>query len=80
MTHIEKVLKHKDKVLAQLVELCDKYGIVTKPEYLLTTGMLENFDENGNLEPYAIKDFERGKEWAFGDTRKESDWVSHLGD
>lgn len=80
MTHSEKVLQHKDKVLKQLTELCEKYGIVTKPEYLLTTGMLLNFNENGDLESYAIEDFENGKEWAFGDSAKEMSWASHLGD
>ena len=81
MTHTEKVLKHKDKVLSQLSELCKKYGLVTEPEQLLTSGMLLNFDENGNLEPYAEKDFENGKKagW-FGDRSKEGTWASHLGD
>ena len=79
MTHYDKVLRHKDKVLSQLAELCKKYGIVSKPENLLTTGMLLNFDENGNLEPYAIADFEKGKKW-FGDKVKEKMWASHLGD
>ncbi len=80
MTHSEKVLIHKEKVLSQLAELCRKYGIVSKPEHLLTTGMLLNFDEDGNFEQYAIEDFEKGKKWAFGDKAKEECWASHLGD
>ena len=79
MTHYDKVLRHKDKVLLQLAELCKQYGIVSKPDDLLTTGMLLNFDENGNLEPYAIEDSEKGKKW-LGDKVKEKMWASHSGD
>lgn len=81
MTGREKEAKYKEKIIAQLTELCKQYGLVTRPDLLLTTGMLENFDDKGNLEKWAIKDFEDGKQhgW-FGDSSREMCWASHLGD
>lgn len=81
MTNQEKIAKCGEKIITQLTKLCKEYGLVTRPDFLLTTGMLENFDDEGNLEEWAIEDFERGKKhgW-FGNSADEMTWASHLGD
>lgn len=63
----------------KIAKLCEEWGIVTKPKYM--TGMRELFNRDGTLiDGYAQEKLESGKKWAFGDTRKESDWESYLGD
>ena len=60
-------------------QLCEEWGIVTKPEYM--TGMRELFNRDGTLiDGYAQEKLESGKKWAFGNSAKEKSWASHLGD
>lgn len=70
-----------EKMLAQVRVICEQYGIVTEPEYILRGGMDEMFDEEGNLLQETFeKEMEYGRRWAFGDREKESVWASHIGD
>jgi hypothetical protein len=62
--------------------ICKEHGIVSDIDDIINSGMLELFDEKGNLlEDYAKYKLEYGKKAGmFGNTDSECLWASHLGD
>ncbi len=79
------IKKHGEIAWRKMVEktkkICAEYNLASCAEALLTGGLDQVFDKNGNVIDGSMSiAIEHGKGWAFGDAWKESSWVAHIGD